>query len=76
MFVACATGYVGPQCSRTCPPGLYGEQCAGSCFPNCSNTTCHHVFGCSESNIKIGSSKTSGKWPYIFLFSLNKGNHS
>nr|XP_022292918.1 protein draper-like [Crassostrea virginica] len=61
--MACAIGYFGSHCSSTCPPGLYGDQCAGLCFPNCSNTTCHHVFGCLESNIKTGSSKTSGEYP-------------
>ncbi|XP_078332061.1 uncharacterized protein LOC144625360 isoform X3 [Crassostrea virginica] len=57
--MACGLGYYGLNCNSICPPGYYGDQCAGLCFPKCSNTTCHHVHGCLESNTEKLEDKIS-----------------
>lgn len=42
----CMPGYVGLNCTSTCPHPTYGERCQGYC--NCSNETCDVSTGCKE----------------------------
>ncbi|XP_078341640.1 uncharacterized protein LOC111108070 isoform X2 [Crassostrea virginica] len=45
VCTACPAGYYGVNCSFPCPPTTYGSNCAEQC--SCSNTSCHHVYGCN-----------------------------
>ena len=44
----CKPGYFGQFCGYQCPSGSFGPECGGFCFPNCTNVSCHHVYGCPE----------------------------
>nr|XP_022302713.1 multiple epidermal growth factor-like domains protein 10 [Crassostrea virginica] len=41
----CPLGTFGINCSSICSPSTYGESCSQKC--NCSNSSCHHVYGCA-----------------------------
>lgn len=46
-FVACTGGYIGEDCSATCPELYYGQECRFKC--TCTKDQCNHVVGCSKS---------------------------
>ena len=54
-FIECPNGTYGTNCTNICPPSTYGRFCAGKC--NCSNSLCHHVYGCSAI---LSKSKSNG----------------
>ncbi|XP_078309739.1 uncharacterized protein LOC111106374 isoform X2 [Crassostrea virginica] len=43
-------GTFGLNCSSICSPSTYGESCSQKC--NCSNSSCHHVYGCISMSCK------------------------
>ncbi|XP_048771639.2 platelet endothelial aggregation receptor 1-like isoform X2 [Ostrea edulis] len=46
--VECGAGYVGPNCSLTCPFPFFGPGCNSTC--ECSNQSCHFAKRCVELN--------------------------
>lgn len=46
IFAACAPGYFGKFCNKSCPLGKFGDRCGGKCFPRCTNEFCDPVKGC------------------------------
>ena len=43
-IVECMPGYLGPNCTLSCPYPTYGEQCEGHC--DCSKPSCDIATGC------------------------------
>ena len=41
------------NCSSICRPLTYGELCSQTC--NCSNSSCHHVYGCTGMSCRYQS---------------------
>lgn len=52
-LIECPAGFLGDNCSISCPYPSYGTLCNQMC--GCSKSSCHHVFGCS-----INTSSTTG----------------
>ena len=50
FFTECPGGYFGNNCSSSCPLSRYGDGCSKKC--NCSNSLCHHIYGCNNRNGK------------------------
>uniref|UniRef100_A0A8W8JFV1 Uncharacterized protein n=1 Tax=Magallana gigas TaxID=29159 RepID=A0A8W8JFV1_MAGGI len=53
MKNACNDGYVGENCTATCPELYYGRECRLKC--NCNKDQCNHIAGCSKSAISEGT---------------------
>lgn len=49
-FIDCPIGYFGKNCSEKCSPPGYGELCSQTC--DC--VSCHHIFGCNETEVTTG----------------------
>lgn len=45
FLLECIAGYIGLNCTTTCPYPSYGKRCQGYC--NCSNETCDVSTGCT-----------------------------
>nr|XP_034300469.1 uncharacterized protein LOC117681180 isoform X2 [Crassostrea gigas] len=43
---ACPVGYIGFNCTRSCPYPLYGQFCFKEC--HCSQSECDHIKGCKK----------------------------
>ena len=50
QFSECPHGTYGVNCSNKCQPLTYGWLCSEIC--NCSNSSCHHVYGCTGISCK------------------------
>lgn len=46
----CPKGTTGVNCSSICTPPTHGDLCSQTC--NCSNSSCHHVYGCTGMSFK------------------------
>ena len=53
-LIECPAGFLGDNCSISCPYPSYGKLCNHMC--GCAKSSCHHVYGCS-----ITTSSTTGK---------------
>lgn len=44
LLTVCHDGFIGINCSTSCPSKQYGTLCSETC--NCPDEICHHVYGC------------------------------
>nr|XP_022296735.1 uncharacterized protein LOC111106374 [Crassostrea virginica] len=53
----CPKGTTGVNCSSICIPPTHGELCSQTC--NCSNSSCHHVYGCTGMSSALEKTTTT-----------------
>lgn len=61
FFIECHAGFLGDNCSISCPYPSYGKLCNQMC--GCSKSSCHHIYGCS-----FTTSSTTGKERNVCLY--------
>ncbi|XP_078309763.1 uncharacterized protein LOC111110107 [Crassostrea virginica] len=57
----CPKGTIGVNCLSICGNSTYGELCSQTC--NCSNSLCHHVYGCTGMSSALDE-KTTVLWTF------------
>uniref|UniRef100_A0A8W8M8G2 Multiple epidermal growth factor-like domains 6 n=1 Tax=Magallana gigas TaxID=29159 RepID=A0A8W8M8G2_MAGGI len=69
---ACDIGYYGLNCEDECPPPYYGHNCKSKC--NCTEISCHHVYGCElyQQDIRNDSTSKFSEWKPSIAFSTQE----